>query len=409
MNIYEQSNMIKSVVMVLDTDSNIVSLDAWYRFVSEKISGEEFNIASYEVPYAFFAQPQDMQDAEWDKMNARWKDESTSKSEIMCPIRFVEGSKYDYDFETDEIVELDHYNRPDIINVNDNMRYSIMNILAYVLDIVVNEYMAEVCRNNHSVFKDPEDPSKEYRKCRIIAKNEFTFNRLMMTTVKKNYASLQSVQEGNMVPVDKQLDTKGIEVLTKSSKSEYTRNALKKILLEDIMRAPVIDQLKFVKDMAILEKTIVNSIQNGEKKFFKPMVVKAMNVYSDPIRQQGIKASIVYNTMKPNDGTPSLNLEERNAVDIAKVQINHATIEKIKDTFPEVYENCLKLLEMPEFKGKDIDAVALPIDVITPDWLLPFIDYDELVSTNLGGFPYESIGLKRFEKNSINYTNIVQL
>jgi hypothetical protein len=76
------------------------------------------------------------------------------------------------------------------------------------------------------------------------------------------------VQEGNLVPEEKQLDIKGIECMTKSSKSEYTRNALKKILLEDVMKAPVIDQLKFVKDIAILEKSIVNSVQNGEKKFF---------------------------------------------------------------------------------------------------------------------------------------------
>lgn len=231
----------------------------------------------------------------------------------------------------------------------------------------------------------------------------------MMTTVKKNYASLQSVQEGNMVPLDKQLDVKGIEALTKSSKSESTRNALKKILLEDIMRAPTIDQLRFVKDMAIFEKSIVNSIQNGEKKYFKPMVVKAMSVYADPMRQQGVKASLVWNAIKPNDGTPSLNLEERNAVDIAKVQINYATIANIKDSFPEVYENCIKLLETPEFKDKPIDVIALPIDVVTPDWLLPFIDYNELVSTNIKGFPYESIGIKRLEKDNINYTNIVQL
>ena len=42
-------NMIKSVVMVLDTDSNIVSLDGWYRYISEKVAGEEFEIASYDT------------------------------------------------------------------------------------------------------------------------------------------------------------------------------------------------------------------------------------------------------------------------------------------------------------------------------------------------------------------------
>ena len=46
-----------------------------------------------------------------------------------------------------------------------------------------------------------------------------------MTMVKKNYASLMEIQEGNFVPENKQLDIKGIECLTKSSKSEKTREA----------------------------------------------------------------------------------------------------------------------------------------------------------------------------------------
>lgn len=165
-------NQCKSVVMVLDTDSNIVSLDAWYRFVSEKISGEEFNIAGYEIPYTFFAQPDDMDDKEWDTMNARWKDTSNPNA-WREPIRFLDGSKYDYDFETDQIVELDHYNHPEVITSNDNMRYSIMNILAYVLDRVVNDYMRQACIQHHSVYKDPNNPNEYYRSCRIIAKNEF--------------------------------------------------------------------------------------------------------------------------------------------------------------------------------------------------------------------------------------------
>ncbi len=401
-------NQIKSVVMVLDTDSNIVSLDAWYRFVSEKVSGEEFNIASYEIPYTFFAQPKDMQDEEWDKLNAKFKNTSNPNA-WREPIRFLDGSNYDYDFETDQIVELDHYNHPEVITVNDNMRYSIMNILAYVLDIVVNLYMEEACRNMNSMYPDPNDPTKDYRKCKIISKNEFTFNRLMMTTVKKNYASLQSVQEGNLVPEEKQLDIKGIESMTKSSKSEYTRNALKKILLEDVMKAPVIDQLKFVKDIAILERSIVNDVMSGSKKYYKPSVVKSQSAYSDPMRIQGFKGSVAWNALHPkSDGSIHLNTEERNAVDICKVLINKATIEKIKDSYPEVYENALHILESKDFEN-GIDAVSVPIDQPTPAWLLEFVDIDEIISSNLGNFPYESIGIKDLNKGAVNYTNIVQL
>lgn len=164
-------NMIKSVVMVLDTDSNIVSLDGWYRYVSEKISGEEFNITNYDIPMTIF----DVIEGDtfnFDKFPARYKNTDTKNNWMQC-VKESNGSKYDYDFDTDEIVEMDHFNQPEVITCNDNMRYSIMNILAYVLDRVVNDYMNQYCINNNSVYKDPNDKTKYYRKCRIIAKNEF--------------------------------------------------------------------------------------------------------------------------------------------------------------------------------------------------------------------------------------------
>ena len=39
-------NMIKSVTMVSDTDSTIISVDAWYRFVVNQVNGEELRIAN---------------------------------------------------------------------------------------------------------------------------------------------------------------------------------------------------------------------------------------------------------------------------------------------------------------------------------------------------------------------------
>ena len=231
----------------------------------------------------------------------------------------------------------------------------------------------------------------------------------MMTTVKKNYASMQAVQEGNLVIESKMLDIKGIESMTKSSKSESTRNALKKILLEDVMKAPVINQLKFVKDIAILERSIVNDVLSGNKKYYRPAVVKSQSAYSNPMLIQGFKGSVAWNMIHPkSDGSIHLNLEDRNPVDICKVQINKATIEKIKDTYPEVYENCLKLLEMTEFKD-GADAVSIPIDQPVPAWLLEFVDITEIVSSNLGNFPYESLGLKKLDRTAVNYTNMVEL
>ena len=245
-----------------------------------------------------------------------------------------------------------------------------------------------------------------------------------MTTNKKNYAAMIEVQEGNLIPEDEQFDVKGIQLLTKSVTPESTKKALKKILIEDVLKAPKIDQVKFIKDIAIMEKQIIDSVRKGSKEFYKPATVKSIGAYSDPMRIQGIKASIAWNMIKRPDDQ-AINIDERNAIDIAKVNINRSTVDKIKDSFPDVYENILKALDDETFKTyaahpdpktgekkllkNEITAVAIPLDTLLPEWLEPFIDYDSILADNINSFPFESLGLKRMGKNSVGYTNIISL
>ena len=429
-------NMIKSVTMVSDTDSTIISVDAWYRFIVEQVNETELRIANYCSDPVMFVTEKDDND-NW--ISRPW----------MEAVSF-EPKKLDYNFHTDEIVEMERTNHPDELTPNDNVRYSIISILGYVLDRTVNDYMIKMCRNQNSV-KEPYHTSKE---CKVWAKSEFLFKRLLMVPhAKKNYASLIETQEGNPVPEDEQLDVKGIEAIHKSSKPLSTRKALKKILLEDILKTPVIDQLRFIKDIAIFEKQIMDSVKSGSKEYYKPVTIKSMSAYDDPLRIQGIKASIAWNMIKPSEAE-GINLEERNAVNIAKVKINKAMVDKIRDDFPDIYQNMIDALNNEVFKeyvnipktnkkftelvakvkandpdtcsmykievekgevklkklvGSSINAVALPLEVKLPEWLESFIDYDSIIADNLNGFPYESIGIQRLENNSISYSNIVQL
>lgn len=379
------ATMMKNVTLISDTDSTIVSLDAWYRFVLEDIKDIDMPLTKVAVPPIFKIKFDEFGDI---------VDGSNKAIEYFEP-------DYDYDFFSDELIELEHCINPTVILPQDNIRHTILNILSYVNTALVNDYMEAFCFNTHS-WK-PEDK----RKCKIYSKNEFTFQRALLTLGMKNYATLQEVQEGALIPKDKQLDIKGIEALTKSTKSKSTREALQKVLLEDIMRAPSIDQFKIVKDLAILEKKIINSLYDGSREYYKPVTIKSINTYNDPMRIQGIKASIVWNALKDDD-LPAINLDERNAIDVAKVRIDPKTIEKIRDKYPETYEKAAELIKDKSFKS-GIDSIAIPLDSIIPEWLLEFIDYTTIVNDNIGGFPYESVGIKRFNRNDINYTNILSL
>ena len=195
-----------------------------------------------------------------------------------------------------------------------------------------------------------------------------------------------------------------MEAFVKSSMAEETRTKLKKILYEDILKCEQIDQIKVIKDIAIMEKEIYDSIQNGDKKYFKPVKIKSQSAYEDPMRIQGIKAACVYNDLH-EDGTEALDLTVRNSVDVVKVEITPRNIDLIKDTHPLVYNKAMELFKTKEF-SVGIDAVAIPINEPVPEWVKPFIRYAEIINDNVSKFPLESIGLYRGNANN-NATNII--
>ena len=327
-------NMVKSTIMISDTDSCIVSLDAWYRFVLDLVKDEQLNILKCDpISILEFLEKDEFGDI--------------INKEKLRPYKVLDDDET-FDFINDEIRFEKHKIDPLIMLPSDYLRWSIVNILAYVIDIFINRYMLQFTKNNHSWAPD--------KPCKIIMKNEFSFNRVLITDVKKSYASIQKVQEGNLVPEKEQLDVKGIAAIAKSSISKSTRDAFKKILLEDILTAPTIDQFKIVEKLCIMEKKIVNSLQSGSKDFYKPVTIKAMSSYDIPMRQQGIKASYVWNALTEGTGLPNINLDERNAVDIAKVYLNKNTIEDIKDKYPEIYERAQTIMADKEyFKGKTLN------------------------------------------------------
>ena len=146
-------NMIKSICMISDTDSTIISLDAWYHFGLNVIKDANIGFAKWAPQQAIYYLEKD-----------EFGDYTEESKELMNPI-FYYDPEYDYDFENDELIELKHVTNPIIQYSEDNVRYSLINIMAFILDTVINAYMEKFTQNNHSY-----EPG---RKCRMIAKNEF--------------------------------------------------------------------------------------------------------------------------------------------------------------------------------------------------------------------------------------------
>lgn len=366
-------NMYRCVSMLTDTDSCFISFDGWYHYILDKTFNIPMKIKEIEI------------------------DEKTAEVQKAFEIR------YDYDFYKDEIIEMQDYIRPDVISPQVGFRCSIINILASIMGKLAIDYMSKYSDNSHSTTC--ADGSK--RKSFFILKNEFQLKRALITDGKKNYCAYQERQESSIIPRDKALDIKGLN-LKKEGTAESTKIALQRIIMEQILDNPgQISQVEIVKQLAVLEKQIVQSIYNGNKEYFKPERIKASVSYDNPLRISGIKASIVYNELR-EDGVEPIDLGTRNTVLNIKIDLNKKNVEQLKEAYPNVYRKAVALMEKKEFE-KGITGIAILPDKPVPEWVKDYIDYTTIINDNLRQFPCEAVGIDRRDKDAINYTNILKL
>lgn len=131
--------LIRSVSIIQDTDSSIVSLDGWYQKILSMTVGLPLKIKKT-----------------FTDLDAAMEGETK--------IVDVEPQN-DYDFFNEDIIEMKRAIDPMIIIPQDGLRYSIINIIAYVVSKLVNEYMANYCRQLYSTREDVP--------CLLSLKNEF--------------------------------------------------------------------------------------------------------------------------------------------------------------------------------------------------------------------------------------------
>lgn len=374
--------MQRDIVAICDTDSTIISFDAWYRFILDKV---------YSIDMPIKHQKRDMIDL---IKSDEWGDKPLREMvEIVEP-------ELDYNFYTDEAIEIKKLIEPCALIPQDSLKYAIINIIAYVCSDLVVDYLKEYTKLTGSYV--------EGTKCRMIMKNEFYFLRALLTANRRNYADAQLLQEGNIVPEGSRLAIMGLPI-NKSTLSDDIKSKLQHILYEDVLTADKVDQANIMKKLILLEKEIYTSIMNKETKYYKPDNIAAMSSYKgkDPLSINGILAATIYNEMRSED-MPYINLEERNKIIKIKINVSKKNVDQIKDIYPEEYAKLVKLLDHP-ILGNKVTTMALPPDVPVPDWILSFVDITTIINDQLKNFPLDSIGLKRLSNDSVNVSNIVQL
>lgn len=370
-------NMERNVSIIIDTDSTIVSFDAWYRYILNKTYDLPMTIKNNEYSIESFINGSDRMMKTGtikEKLNNEsYNEENIRRDRLICPVKMIP---------------------------QDNLRYSIINIIANICSRLILEYMQKYADNSNTSAPD--------RKCLLIQKNEFLFKRAAVCDGKKHYADIQEIQEGNMIPknMNASMAVMGLEMM-KSSLAKQTQSDLKHILYDDILNAENIDQINVINKLKQVEDKIHTSIINGERTYLKPATLKSISNYDDPMKIQPVRGALVYNKIKYSY-MPGINMDERSSIDILKININKKNIEPLKETQPDIYDALKDLLSIEAFKD-GIEAISLPPDVKIPEWLFDYIDFNSIVNDNLTPFPIGTIGISRMSKKEINYTNIIQL
>lgn len=361
----------RSVVLLVDTDSNVIHLDPWYQYILDKV---------YDIPMDIKYQEMELFD------------------ETIKDLKFDREKVLDYDFYRDEVVEKERLINPVKIVPQDNVRFSIINIMAYLLERVMEGSMERFTRDANTWDDD--------KRCLMIMKNEYLFKRIMITSSKRSYATVVELDEGHAV--GGKLNIKGLAI-NKSTLANTSKDRFQRILEEDILKADNIDQMKVLKELAIMEKDILAALRAGSKEYYKPATVRAIGTYDDPMSLQQVKAAVVWNALK-DDNVEGIDLNSRNNILVIKININPSNDKPIKDTDEGRYNRLLDLYEMKQF-ANGVGVIGIPMDQDTPEWLMDYIDYSTIINDNLTNFktPLECIGIEMFDRGNINYSNIVEL
>lgn len=263
----------------------------------------------------------------------------------------------------------------------------LVNILAAILDRCVIKILDFYGRTHHM-----DEPSR----AELTMKNEFMFRRFFLMKVKKRYAASIALREGNiMIPF--KLEIKGMDFI-KAGVTEEISDKFTSMLKKHILYSEGLELHELMKELKSFEKEIYLDLKQGGTNFLKPQMYKAKEAYKMKIDNKTgnmvshawslpvFRAVAVWNELYPDKKIYSLD-----RVKILKLTVTGLhDIEKIKDKYPEEYNlvfNKIFNASDPDILKCGLKVIALPTSVKEiPEWLIPLIDYDLIISDVISSF-----------------------
>lgn len=284
--------------------------------------------------------------------------------------------------------------------LDSDTRYRIANTMMYCVNAMISRTLDTFlsrcnCSRKHGTTK---------------MKNEFMYDRILLCApAKKHYQGAIRLQEGLEFP-EPIFDVKGMDYMKPSAAGEKTRKFIQKFVYEDILTAKKINMSKILKKLRAFEKEIEESVLSGKDDYIKTANIKSEDAYADPLSIGPFKAAYVWNYLNPDN-----KIELPGIAKILKLKISKLKdIAQMSVDYPDIYARFKKMFtENDRIAKSGITSIAIPLDEAPPDWILPYINLEEIISNNTDLLLpiLNSLGIKVIYRNKSSqfFSNIIDI
>lgn len=219
----------------------------------------------------------------------------------------------------------------------------------------------------------------------LTMKNEFMFRVLFLMQVKKRYTASIVLREGNII-IPFKAEIKGVDFI-KAGVSDDVEARFKKMLCDHILFSDTLEAHELVRDLKNFEREINDDLHDGKMTYLKHAQFKDISAYKNPWTQQAFKGAMAWNAIYENNRIYPLD-----RISLLKTTISSPIdIEDLKTTHPDIYNKIMANIFMstndPELRNAGLRIIAIPnTEKSIPEWLIPYIDYDLIISDTISSF-----------------------
>lgn len=196
----------------------------------------------------------------------------------------------------------------------------------------------------------------------LAMKPEYVFPVFAQTSVAKHYYTCMKVKEGNVYKAPK-FEVKGVHLKDSSVPVNLIEAGSKTMqsILDDVIRAKPISLLEKLKEVADIEREIIDSLYRGEVKYLKRIRIKEASSYS----QDAEHSNYAYYTLWERCFAPTYGSVSKPPYGAVRIPLDLDKRSKLQEWVEQISTNQTGRLLVKWIKEKEVhtlSSIAIPID-----------------------------------------------